>query len=90
MFSASWCGPCQAYKRKLVPGWLETLSNFRVIEIPERWNFDEMSPQDREIVDRFKVRSIPSVIAVDGVVLMDRSGRFSPIAEIIKKYGKLK
>ncbi len=90
MFSASWCGPCQVYKRNYVPGWLEALSNFRVIEIPERWNFDEMSPQDREIVDLVRVRAIPSVVVVDNGILVDRSSRVTPILEIIHRYGKLK
>lgn len=56
-FSASWCGPCKMQKEELA-------NNPIGIDIQEV-DIDSTSPEDMELVQRYRVMSIPNMVIID-------------------------
>lgn len=56
-FSASWCGPCKMQKEELA-------KNPIGIDIKEI-DIDNTSPEETELIQRYKVMSIPNMIIIN-------------------------
>lgn len=56
-FSASWCGPCKMQKEELE-------KNPIGIDIQEI-NIDSTAPEDMELVERYRIMSIPNMVIID-------------------------
>ncbi len=56
-FSASWCGPCEIQKEELA-------RNPIGIDIQEI-DIDSTAPEDMELVQRYKIMSIPNMIIIN-------------------------
>lgn len=56
-FSASWCGPCKMQKEELA-------KNPIGIDIQEI-NIDSTAPEDMELVERYRIMSIPNMVLID-------------------------
>lgn len=56
-FSAKWCGPCKMQKEELK-------KNPIGIDIQEI-NVDSTAPEDIELIERYKINSIPNMIIID-------------------------
>lgn len=56
-FSAGWCGPCKMQKEELA-------KNPIGIDIQEI-DIDSTAPEDMELVQRYKIMSIPNMVIID-------------------------
>ncbi len=92
VFSASWCGPCQAMKKDVYP-------SAEVKPYHEQFNWSYLDIDvgaNGKLSDQYKVESIPHIFFVDGngKVIDQQEGGASPkefaskLAKVLKKAGK--
>jgi len=76
LFSADWCGPCKSTKAILKPMLKDELKDIEYLEI----DVDD----DPVSAEKYKIRSIPTMILFDGDNILKVSNRLEEIFSVIK------
>lgn len=92
VFSASWCGPCQAMKKDVYPS-----AEVKPYHDKFNWSYLDIDVEaNGKLSDQYKVESIPHIFFVDGSgkVIDQQEGGDSPkafaakLAKVLKKAAK--
>jgi len=92
VFSASWCGPCQAMKKDVYPS-----AAVKPYHDKFNWSYLDIDVEaNGKLSDAYKVEGIPHIVFVDGAgkVIDQQEGGGSPedfakkLAKVLKKTAK--